>query len=302
MDTHAEQCYIKAGKIAAALKEYAREIILPGVPLLEIARKMDDKVEELGAELGFPVNLSTNEEAAHFTPDSTCTRKAEGLLKFDIGVVIDGYFADTAISFDLTKDKKHEEMVALNTKILENIEKTVKPGVCVCEIGDSVQDTLEEWNETYNKDYRIIKSLSGHELARNKIHAGLTISNYRNDNKTPLDEKAFAIEPFVTTGKGDIYEGKPGGIYVIRSTEKPRDNEARKLLDHIQTKYQTRPFCERWLERDGKTKIKYLLAVLEKQKLIYQYPLLIEKSKAPVSQMEHTFILSNGRVVVTTKE
>ena len=52
----------------------------------------------------------------------------------------------------------------------------------------------------------------------------------------------------------------------------------------------------------GKTKVKYLLSLLEKQKIIYQYPILIEKTKAPVSQMEHTFIISKGEVVVTTKE
>ena len=91
----------RAGKIAAEAKEYARKIIKKGMFLLEIADKVEGKIIELGGKPGFPLNLSVNDEAAHYTPSYNDTKIAEGLLKVDLGVHVDGFIADTAFSFDL---------------------------------------------------------------------------------------------------------------------------------------------------------------------------------------------------------
>src|SRR3989344_5692301 len=53
--------YIKAGKITTQVKEYAKSLIKPGLPLLEIAEKIESKIIELGGKPAFPVNLSINE-------------------------------------------------------------------------------------------------------------------------------------------------------------------------------------------------------------------------------------------------
>ena len=53
MDKHELESYIEAGKIAKQIKDYARDIIKPGMKLLDIARMVDDKIIELGGELGF---------------------------------------------------------------------------------------------------------------------------------------------------------------------------------------------------------------------------------------------------------
>jgi len=62
-----------------------------------------------------------------------------------------------------------------------------------------------------------------------------------------LDDIAFAIEPFVTTGVGDIYEGQPGGIYILQSNNPVRDRDAREVLQFIKENFETQPFCLRWL-------------------------------------------------------
>ena len=82
---------IEAGKIAQKVVVYAREIIKPETKLIDIANKIDGKIEELGAKPAFPVNLSINEIAAHATPAFNDEKVARGLLKVDIGVQIDGY-------------------------------------------------------------------------------------------------------------------------------------------------------------------------------------------------------------------
>jgi len=298
MEKNEIESYVKAGEIAKEIKSFAAGLIKPGMLLIDIAEGIDAKIKELGGEPAFPVNLSMNEIAAHYTPAPGDETVAEGLLKIDLGVAIDGYIADTAFSMDLTEDGRFGEMLELNEKLLAAATAVIKDGVEVHEVGDVVQDSLEKWNKEKSSSFTVIKSLCGHSLAQGDIHAGLTISNYRNENHTEL-EGAFAIEPFVTTGVGDIYEGALGGIYVLQSDDQVRDRDARALLKYIKDTFGTLPFCERWIGGEFR-KVKFSLAMMVKQGILHHYPLLIEKSKKPVSQFENTFVLSGDKVIVTS--
>jgi len=304
MEKQELQSYIKAGEIAKKVKAYAKEIIKPNMLLIDIAEKIDTKIIELGGEPAFPVNLSLNEIAAHFTPAPGDETKAEGLLKVDLGVAIDGFIADTAFSIDLTEGGDFESMITLNEEILATVTSIVEPGMKVMDVGNAVQDTLEKWNLENKTSFAVIKSLSGHLLGKDTIHAGLTISNYRNENETELDDMAFAIEPFVTTGVGDIYEGPVGGIYVLQKDISVRDADARKVLAFIKEVFGTRTFCLRFLVDEfgdlSLVKLKLILRGMVKQGILYEYPMLIEKSKGPVSQAENTFIIADGEVRCTT--
>jgi len=301
------ESYVKAGKIAKEIKKFARTLIKPGAKLIDIAESIDAKIFELGGGLAFPVNLSLNEIAAHYTPVPKDETVAEGILKIDLGVAVDGYIADTAFSVDLTKDGEFEKMIELNKKILANVGNEIEVGVEIRKVGEVCQRTLEEWNKKNDSKFSIIKNLSGHSLGQNDIHAGLTISNYENDNKNVLNG-AFAIEPFVTTGVGEIYEGQPGGIYVLQSDAPIRDRDARDVVKFIKENFLTLPFCLRWLVGNSKlsdkfseSKLRFILSILIKQGILYEYPMLIEKSKKPVSQFENTFVIADGEVRCTTK-
>ena len=195
------ESYRKAGQIAGEVVAYAKGFIKPGMLLLEIAEKIDEKIGGLGGAAAFPVNLSLNEVAAHYTPSAGDETKAEGLLKIDLGVAVEGYIADVAFSLDLTEEGKYKEMIEINEQILESALENLDGDSVAGDVGRAIQDSLEK----SGKDYKIIRNLSGHSLGRNLIHAGLTISNYRNENQTPLKGMAFAIEPFLTTGVGEIY-------------------------------------------------------------------------------------------------
>lgn len=78
-----------------------------------------------------------------------------------------------------------------------------------------------------------------------------------------------------------------------------RDNESRKILDFIEEEYQTKPFCRRWLDQAG-FKTNFSLKLLTKQGIIYNFPVLIEKSKSPVSQFEETIIFHEQKKIITT--
>ena len=301
MEKEVIEKYKEAGRIAKEVREFAKEFVKKGMTLLEIAEKIEGKIIESGAEIAFPVNLSINEIAAHKTPIPREETFAEGLLKIDIGVCVSGYIGDTAIALDLTDDKKYSQMIELNEKLLNVAKNKVNPNFEVRDIGEVISKELDESNLANETNYTIVHGLTGHGLDQDLIHTSPNIPNYANSNSKKLENSAFAVEPFLTTGAGEIYEGAPGGIYSVENPNgKIRDRDAREILEFIIKTYKTRPFCERWLEKQGFRKIRFTLNELTKLGIIHSYPLLIEKTKAPVSQMEHSFLISGEEVVCTT--
>lgn len=294
MDLEEINAYKKAGKIASEVREFSLNLIKKNMKLIEIAEAIENKIVELGGEIAFPVNLSINEVAAHYTPSPDDETLASGLLKIDLGVSVDGFIADTAFSMDLSDDKEFEEMISENKKILSEVLETLNTESKVKDIGNFI------YEKTKDSKFSVVKNLSGHSLGKNLIHAGLTISNYKNENNTSLKNSAFAIEPFLTTGVGEIYEGKESEIYSIQNDLNVRDAESRKLLKFIKENYSTRPFCRRWLVKKGFKNINFVLSNMVKQGILHQYPVLVEKSKKPVSQFEHTILITN-KVEVTTR-
>jgi len=286
---------MKAGEISKKVDSYIRTIVKKDVLLIEIAEKIEDKIIELGGKIAFPTNLSIDENAAHYTPTIGDTTKAGGLLKVDYGVEVEGFIADRAIAFDLTDDKRYDEMIKLNEFALESALNKLEVGSSVKIIGNTISEIVEK-----DGRFKIIKNLAGHGLDEDNIHSGLTVSNLKNENNFELKDMAIAIEPFLTTGRGEIYEGKPSEIYVLSEEKLPRDKDARNLLEFISENYRTKPFCKRWLVKAGLTKFNFALSLLIKEGIVYNFPVLVEKEKKPVSQAEHTVIFAD-KVYITTK-
>ena len=289
--------YRKAGKIAKEVREFARNFIKKDMALLEIAEKIEGKIIELNGKPAFPVNLSINEIAAHYTPAYNDETKADGLLKVDIGVQIEGAIADTAFSLDLTKDKKYEKLIDAAEKALDEALKVVKNNdkIKINSIGKVIYDSIVGFG------FSPVRNLSGHELGEYMVHAGITIPNYDNKNIQEIEEWAYAIEPFATSGLGLVQDGKPGEIYRFESRKGVRDSLAREIMNFVEEEYKTLPFCSRWIIKKFGARASLALSLLEKAEIVYRYPLLVEKSHKEVSQAEHTFILYKGKVEVTTE-
>jgi methionyl aminopeptidase len=297
MERSAFDSYVKAGEIAKQVKDFARDFIEPGMKLIDIAEAIDSKIVELGGDFAFPVGLGVNEVAAHYTPRPDSEEVAEGILKVDVGVAVDGYIADTAFSIDLTEDGRFKDLIEFNEGVLLAATEVVRDGMRVSDIGDAVHDFVLD-----KKDERfvVVKSLCGHSLDRDIIHTAPNVSNHKNDNHYVFDDNAFAVEPFCSMGTGEIIEGKMGGIYVLKKDRRVRDRDAMKVIEYVKKNFKTRPFCERYLVRAGFTRLKFVLSTLIREGVLYEYPILLEKSRKPVSQAENTFVVANGEVVCTT--
>ena len=287
--------YRKAGKIAAEVVKFAKQLVKPSMALLDIAEKIEAKIEALGGKCAFPVNLAINEIAAHSTPSSDDETEASGLLKVDIGVHVNGAIADTAFSLDLSEKSEYKKLIEASEKALDNATNKIKKSITLSEVGSVIQNTITEFG------FSPIRNLSGHQLGEYLVHAGITIPNCENNTLTKIEEGAYAIEPFATTGAGIVYDGGKSGIYRLEKEAGVRDAGARKIYQFILDEYKTLPFCERWLTKKFGSRTRIALIFLEKAGILHQYAQLIEKSHAPVSQAEHTILIIKDKTEVTTK-
>ena len=289
---------LEVGKIASQVKAYAKTIIKKNIPLLEIAEKIENKIIELGGKPAFPVNLSINDIAAHYTPSYNDFNLANGLLKIDLGVHIDGIIADTAFSIDLENNQENKKLIEAAEKALEAGIKKAKLNILVSEIGKEIQKTIESFNFTP------IINLSGHGIDSYDLHSGINIPNIGDNQKNELSEGLFAIEPFATlsSGTGKVYDGRPSEIYSLLNPGKGvRNQTAREILEFIAEEYQTLPFCSRWLVKKFGTRALIGLRELEQANVLHRFPELIESSHSKVSQAEHTILVEKNKIIVTTE-
>lgn len=287
---------IQAGKISAEVKKYARSIIKKDMPLIEIANKIDAKIEELGAKPAFPVNLSINEIAAHYTPSHDDLTLAHGILKVDVGIHVNGWIADTAFSLDLDDDEENKKLIKSAEEALANALQIAVKGVSLSEIGKTIQKTIESYG------FSPIINLSGHSIERYEIHAGETIPNIEDKRDFPLKEGQYAIEPFATFGNGKVYDGPDSGIYQLISEKNVRSPITREILKFIIKDYKTLPFCSRWLVKKFGTKTLFGLKQLQENGNLHHFSQLIESSRKKVAQAEHTIIVEKDQTIITTLE
>ncbi len=288
---------LQAGNIAKKVKEYAKSFIKKGMSLLEIAEKIESQIIKLGGKPAFPVNLSINEIAAHYTPPYNDILLAHGLLKVDFGVHVDGWIADTAFSLDLESSEENKRLIQASETALKNAIQKTKNGISLSDIGKTIQESIEE------QGFSPITNLSGHEMKEYDLHAGLTIPNIENKTSEKMKKGLYAIEPFATNRSGSVIDGKPSGIYLLINKKNIRNAEARKILEFITKEYKTLPFCSRWIVKKFGVKSLFALKQLEENKNINQYPQLIEKfsniSNTKVSQAEDTVLIEDKPIVTT---
>ena len=289
--------YIQAGKIAQEVKIFARKFIKKDMLLLIIAENIESEIIRLGGKLAFPVNLSIDSVAAHFNPSLDDITLANGLLKIDFGVHIDGFIADTAISLDLTPDKKHTLLIKASVDALESAIALLKkdPDSTLDLIGGVIHDSIKKLG------FSPIINLSGHGISRYNIHDKVTIPNYANNSKSILLPGTYAIEPFATTGIGKVINGTHGNIYSLIQKKNPRGKTARDILEFISTEYKTLPFSQKEIIKKFGPLSRLGLKELQDSGTIHSYPQLIESSREPVSQAEHTFIKTkDNKIIITT--
>jgi methionyl aminopeptidase len=299
------ESYIKAGKSVIAAKKLARTIIKPGRTYLEIANQCEEKILDLGCELSFPLNMSLNEIAAHYSPsiDDESLIPPKGLLKIDLGAHYDGYIADSAITINIDNDNELETFITAAQAGLDAAINIFKPGIKLYELGEVIAQQILKFG------LRPITNLGGHELKRYNLHAGPFIPNFKDKshNQVLKPGDAYACEPFATSGVGKVTNGKDSYIYrFAKKVKKNMPYEELGYMNKIEKITKNLPFSPRLLEKNNvipKNKIQRIIDSFIRKRILDHYPILIERTGAPVSQQEHTIIIDmDGNPIVTTRK
>ncbi|MEM1713024.1 MAG: M24 family metallopeptidase, partial [Desulfurococcaceae archaeon] len=173
----------------------------------------------------------------------------------------------------------------------------IKPGVKASEIGRIIENTIK------SHGYKPIKNLSGHGIERYVIHSGVIIPNYHDVlNIHRLNNGVYAIEPFATNGVGLVSELNQVTIYSLKAHGRRIPDNIKVFYDKIYSERQGLPFAERWyIKSDSDAEnVREALITLKKHKLLVEYPVLVEKGNGLVAQFEHTVIVTQKDVIVTT--
>ncbi|MDG5776404.1 type II methionyl aminopeptidase [Haloarculaceae archaeon H-GB1-1] len=281
----------EAGEILAEVRDDAAEMVDVGVSHLEVAEWAEDRIRELGGEPAFPVNISIDEEAAHATPapDDESTF-GEDMVNLDIGVSVDGWLADTAVTVDLSGNA---DLVDASEEALEAAIDLVEPGVETGDIGAAVEEVIDGYG------YNPVVNLTGHGLGHYQQHIPPNIPNRAVSQSVELEVgQVVAIEPFATTGGGKVQEGSDEEIFALEREGSIRDRAARKALEQITDEFKTLPFARRWLDVP---RAEMALRRLKQRDMVHGYPVLKEDDGELVSQKEHTIIVTEDGCEVTTR-
>jgi methionyl aminopeptidase len=287
----------RSGFISATAREHGKTLIKPGARLEQIVLEVERVIREMGGEPAFPAQMSRNHIAAHYCPfpDDPVELLPNDIVKLDLGTHIDGWVTDTATTVDLANGPD-SVLVAASRMALENAIAVMGPGASITEIGRQIEQTIKAFgfNPVYN--------LTGHGVAPYVIHCAPSIPNYPDPKAGRLrPHQTIACEPFACDGKGQIECSGEPQVFGIKG----KLHQA-KLPDDVRAaveKMSGLPFARRSLLRElgSMRKVEEALRLLEKAKVLLDYPPLVERQGVRVAQTEHTIYIHEDSAEVLTR-
>lgn len=195
----------RAGAIVARVLETVSEHAAPGVSTGELDRIAEDLIREHpGATpafkglYGFPATLCTsvNEEVVHGIPSPERTLRDGDIVSVDVGVKLEGYFADAAVTLPVGGiEAETRRLLDVTRESLERGVREARPGGHVGDIGAAVQELVEE------AGFSVIRELVGHGVGH-AAHEDPQVPNFgqRGRGQELREGLVIAIEPMVNIG------------------------------------------------------------------------------------------------------
>jgi len=289
--------YRLSGKILRETREEMKRFVREDMPIIEICEKAERLISEKGGKPAFPCNVSINEVAAHFTspPDDDRRIPRKSLVKVDIGVHVDGYVTDTAVT--ICFNPEYKSLTETAERALKVAVENIHSEMPTSKLGTIIEKTIK------SRGFKPISNLTGHQVGRYLVHTGTSLPNVSqiSFSKIKLDG-VYAIEPFVTLpdAVGRVENGEEVTIFRFLKLRALKNPYAKQLMRYIEENFRTLPFAERWLE-GVMPKEHYSEAFHEllSSKALMGYPEFVEVSRKPVAQAEHTvLIIEDGCVVL----
>jgi len=196
----------RSGHIVRQVLQEVKAMVAPGVSTMDLERAAEDKIKELGAKPAFkgyydyPCVLCTsvNNEIIHGIPSAKRVLKEGDIVSIDCGVVLDGYYGDSAITVPVggtVSDELKKLLEVTETSLKKAIEE-VRLGKTVGDVGAAVQEYVEA------NGFSVVRDFVGHGIGT-RLHEDLQVPNYgtRGHGTRLREGMVLAIEPMVNIGK-----------------------------------------------------------------------------------------------------
>jgi methionyl aminopeptidase len=287
----------RAGRIASTVRRHGAERIVAGARLVDVCEEVEEETRRLGGSPAFPAQTSVNHLAAHYCPppgDGRIYAKGD-LAKLDVGVHVDGFVVDTAVTVNVGDREENRHFVKAASEALEAAIRTIRPGVPIREVSAVISKTVGDYG------LRPMKNLCGHGVGQWRVHCPPPIPNAPENSDGYLPEDSvLAIEPFATDGEGTVKEEGEAEVFRLPPGVLPPSFAHPEILGRIQS-FRGLPFARRQLKEWSSEEVNDALFALLRLRCLQAYPPLAEKSGRKVSQAEHTVWVSRDGVEVLTR-
>jgi methionyl aminopeptidase len=286
----------EAGRVAAAARESGSRRIVPGARLRDVCAEVEEEIRRRGAHPAFPAQSSRNDTAAHYCPspeDETVYAQGD-LAKLDIGVHVDGYVVDTALTVNVGDAPQNRRAVDAARAALEAAIAETVAGVEVRRLSTVIDATIRSYG------LRPMRNLCGHGVGRWVVHCPPPIPNIPDGSGDRLPAgSVVAIEPFATDGPGLVAESGRAEVFRLDPGRATAEDLDPSVMAEIR-KFRGLPFSRRQLAHVPRSRVEATLAALGSRGRLLAYPPLVETGGHAVAQAEHTvYVGKDGGEVLT---
>ena len=203
----------RSGKITAAARALAGEMVKPGVTTQEINDAVERFIRQQGAVPsflhynGYParVCISVNDEIIHGIPGKRVLREGD-IVSVDVGAYIGGFHGDCAATFPCGRISPEAQ------RLIDVTRQSFFEGIRLAREGQRLQD-ISAAVQTYveQNGFSVVREYVGHGVGA-KMHESPEIPNYGRPGHGPrlLRGMTLAIEPMVNAGSAAITQLSDG--------------------------------------------------------------------------------------------
>lgn len=196
-----------AGIIVAEVLDEIHKIIKPGVQTKELDKFCERIIRKRGGRpafknyRGFPANICTsvNEVIVHGIPGARILKEGD-IISVDVGVELEGYFSDGALTYPVGKiDRDSKKLIDATREALAAAIENAVAGKRISDISCAIQDYVEK------NGFNVIRSFVGHGIG-SELHEPPEVPNFGTPNTGLILENGMvlAAEPMVSSGTFEV--------------------------------------------------------------------------------------------------
>ncbi len=197
----------KSSQLVARALKYLKAFIKEGITTEELDRLAEEYIKRHGGipafkgYRGYPRSLcvSVNEEVVHGIPGKRRLKEGD-IVSLDLGVLMDGYYGDAAITVPLGKvSELARRLIKVTEEALYRGIEMARPGNRLSDISHAIQSHVEK------AGFSVVREFVGHGIGK-ELHEEPQVPNFGPPNRGPRLEPGMvlAIEPMVNTGTWEV--------------------------------------------------------------------------------------------------